>query len=377
MLRCNAVPGAVSVTDWPCGKIETSRRVQPPAGPVCPAAASLAFPDFHLALSGARTTAVSTSDSRRPLSPWPVPLLYKVSALVHAAALLLLVIRVEWWPAVVAALVLNHGVICASSLWPRSQWIGRNVIRLPAAAAARGELALTIDDGPDPQVTSAVLDLLARHGVRASFFCIADRAERHPELVARIVAEGHEVHNHTARHDHRFSLLGPAAFRREIGSAQATLERLSGVRPTCFRAPAGLRNMMLPPVLHEFGLTLVSWTRRGYDTRERDPARVLARLVGPGLRGGDILLVHDGHAARDAHGAPVLLAVLPALFELASLAGLRWVTLADVLNDPVVVPAGQAAASGAAMSPGHGRDTIDPATAHQRARHNHARNYAR
>ncbi len=322
-----------------------------------------------------------TSDSHRPVSPWPVPLLYKVSALVHLAALVLLVIHAEWWPVAVVALVVNHAVICASSLLPRSQWIGRNVIRLPGASARRGELALTIDDGPDPHVTPAVLDLLAHHGVRASFFCIADRAERHPELVTRIVAEGHEVHNHTARHDHRFSLLGPAAFRREIGSAQATLERLAGVRPTCFRAPAGLRNIMLSPVLHELGLTLVSWTRRGYDTRERDPARVLARLIGPGLRGGDILLLHDGHAARDALGAPVLLAVLPALFEQARLAGLSWVTLGDALNDPVIAAAGQAATPGAATSSGPGDKTIDPATAHQHAGHNHsrlpARTYAR
>jgi peptidoglycan/xylan/chitin deacetylase (PgdA/CDA1 family) len=315
---------------------------------------------------------VFNSDSRRQASPWPVPLLYKASALVHLAAFVLLLLRLDWWPWAMAALVIDHVVICASSLLPRSQWIGRNVVRLPARAAARGEIALTIDDGPDPAVTPAVLDLLARHGVRASFFCIAERAERHPELMKRLVAEGHEVHNHTARHDHRFSLLGPAAFRREIGSAQATLERLTGARPSCFRAPAGLRNPMLPPVLHELGLTLVSWTRRGYDTREHDPARVLARLLGPGLRSGDILLLHDGNAARDAQGAPVLLAVLPALFEQARLAGLSWVTLGEVVHE-----AAQSDAGVAATVPGSADALIDPAAARQRARRQYARTYAR
>jgi peptidoglycan/xylan/chitin deacetylase (PgdA/CDA1 family) len=274
----------------------------------------------------------------------------------------------------VAALVANHVVICASSLLPRSQWIGRNVVRLPAQAAACGQMALTIDDGPDPAVTPAVLDLLAGHGVRATFFCIADRAQQHPELVARLVAEGHEVANHTARHDHRFSLLGPAAFRREIGSAQATLERLTGVRPSCFRAPAGLRNVMLAPVLHELGLTLVSWTRRGYDTRERDPARVLARLVGPGLRGGDILLLHDGNAACDANGVPVLLAVLPALFDQARTAGLSWVTLADVVNEP----AASSTSPASSASEHAGRDaTNDPVAPSQGGPRTHAREFAR
>ncbi|MEY2688637.1 MAG: hypothetical protein RL375_2835 [Pseudomonadota bacterium] len=279
--------------------------------------------------------------------------------MVHLAALLLLWLNADAWRWAVAALVVNHVVLCAASLWPRSQWLGRNVVRLPAASAARGEIALTIDDGPDPAVTPAVLDLLARYGVRASFFCIADRAVAQPDLVARLVAEGHEVHNHTARHDHRFSLLGPAAFRREIGSAQDSFARLTGVRPSCFRAPAGLRNPMLAPVLHDLGLTLVSWTRRGYDTRETDAARVVARLVGPGLRGGDILLLHDGNAARDALGAPVLLAVLPALFDQARRAGLRWVTLSEALGEATVSqvappPAGPGHESDVAVAPARG-----------------------
>jgi peptidoglycan/xylan/chitin deacetylase (PgdA/CDA1 family) len=274
---------------------------------------------------------VFTSATTRRAPTWTSPLLVKLSVALHLGVLVSLVLWPHSWPWAVAALVGNHAVLSACSLWPRSQWLGPNVVRLPGAAAARGEIALTIDDGPDPQVTPAVLDLLARHGVRASFFCIAERAARHPELVRRIVAEGHEVQNHTAHHDHRFSLLGTRAYRREIGAAQATLEQLAGVRPSAFRAPAGLRNPLLGPVLHHFGLTLVSWTRRGYDTRERDPARVLARLIGPSLRGGDILLLHDGHAARDAHGAAVLLGVLPGLFEQARSAGLSWTLVGTAL----------------------------------------------
>lgn len=262
-------------------------------------------------------------------APWrPTPLLI-ASAAVHGVALLLLVTVPTQWPWAVAALVANHAVVTATGLWPRSTGLGPNVTRLPAPAHGQA-LALTIDDGPDPDVTPAVLDLLRRHGAKATFFLIAQRAEAHPALVRRIVAEGHAVGNHSYRHRHNFSLLGPRGFTAEIERAQQALQRLTGRRPQWFRAPAGLRNPFLDPVLHRQGLTLVSWTRRGYDTRERDPATVLARLT-KGLRGGDILLLHDGHCALDATGRPVVLEVLSRLLEQSRRAGWRWVTLDEAL----------------------------------------------
>ena len=98
-----------------------------------------------------------------------------------------------------------------------------------------------------------------------------------------------------------------------------------------FRAPAGLRNIFLEPVLRRHGLRLVSWTRRGYDTREKDPARVLARLTDK-LGSGDILLLHDGNVARTEAGRPVVLCVLPALLAQCRNAGLRPVTLSAALS---------------------------------------------
>ncbi|HSQ72313.1 MAG TPA: polysaccharide deacetylase family protein, partial [Rubrivivax sp.] len=168
------------------------------------------------------------------------------------------------------------------------------------------------------------------HGVRATFFCVAERARSQPALVRRIAAAGHSVQNHSLHHRHHFSLLGARGFEREIGTAQDRLADLTGVQPFCFRAPAGLRNPLLDPILHRFGLHLVSWTRRGYDTRDADAGRVLARLV-RGLAAGDILLLHDGHARRDAAGQPVLLAVLPRLLARCRDAGLQPVTLDQAL----------------------------------------------
>jgi peptidoglycan/xylan/chitin deacetylase (PgdA/CDA1 family) len=260
---------------------------------------------------------------------WPWPPLFKASAAVHAGAAALALLP-GGWPWSLGALAANHALLTAAGLWPRSALLGPNVTRLPAASAARGEVAITIDDGPDPEVTPAMLDQLDAAGARATFFCIAARAAAQPALLREIVRRGHAVQNHSHAHRHHFSLLGPRGLAAEIGRAQQVLADLSGRLPHAFRAPAGLRNPLLDPVLHRLGLHLVSWTRRGFDTRESDPQRVLQRLA-RGLAGGDILLLHDGHAARGAFGRAVILDVLPALLQRCRDAGLTPVTLNDAL----------------------------------------------
>jgi peptidoglycan/xylan/chitin deacetylase (PgdA/CDA1 family) len=265
-----------------------------------------------------------------PATRWRAPLLLKASAACHLGAAGLVAAAPALWPWALGAVALDHALITATGLWPRSTWLGANVLRLPDAAAARGEVAITLDDGPEPQVTPQVLDILDAHGARATFFCIAQQAERHPALAREIVRRGHSVQNHSLQHRHHFSLLGPAGFRREIGQAQDRLAQITGQRPTCFRAPAGLRNPFLDPVLHALGLTLVSWTRRGFDTRQPDPQAVLARLT-RGLAAGDILLLHDRHGATMADGRPVVLSVLPALLQRVRSAGLVTTTVPEAL----------------------------------------------
>lgn len=270
--------------------------------------------------------------SLSPSTPWPMPPFVWASVVVHVVAIGAAVLVPGALPWAIGAVVLNHALITGIGLTPRSHWLGRNVTRLPQAAIDRCEVALTIDDGPDPEVTPQVLDLLDAHGQKATFFCIAERVAAHPQLARDIVARGHSIQNHTTRHRHNFSLLGQRGYTAEIGRAQDMLAEATGQRPMCFRAPAGLRNPFLAPVLHRLGLTLVSWTRRGFDTRERDPAKVLARLV-RGLRAGDILLLHDGHAARTAAGRPVVLEVLPSLLQQIRNAGLRAVTVPQGLSE--------------------------------------------
>jgi peptidoglycan/xylan/chitin deacetylase (PgdA/CDA1 family) len=263
---------------------------------------------------------------------WPWPPIVRASVGWHLVAIAAAVLVPGAAPWAIGAIVLNHVLITAAGLTPRSRLLGPNVTRLPPPAMARGEVAITIDDGPDPEVTPQVLDLLDTHGQRATFFCIGERVLAHRALAREIVARGHSIQNHTAHHRHNFSFLGPRGFAAEISRAQQMLQEVTGQRPTCFRAPAGLRNPFLAPVLHRMGLRLVSWTRRGFDTRERDPATVLARLT-HGLKAGDILLLHDGHAARTAAGRPVVLDVLPPLLARIRKDGLHAVTLPEALAE--------------------------------------------
>jgi len=254
------------------------------------------------------------------------------SMVLHAAAFVPVIAgppETVWWA--LAAVAADHGFMGVLGLWPRSTWLGPNLTRLPQAAAARGEIALTFDDGPDPEVTPRVLDLLDEHGARATFFCIAERAIAAPELVREIVRRGHLVENHSRGHRATFPMLGLGGIRREIASAQASLTDITGHAPRFFRPPAGLRNPLLDPVLHDLGLELVSWTRRGYDTN-RSNADEVGTLLLRRLAAGDILLMHDGHSARTEKGVPVVLEVLPRVLAAARAAGLKPVTLAQAID---------------------------------------------
>jgi len=256
-------------------------------------------------------------------APWP-PLL-RGSLLLHIAAAASVLARPSWWRAALAAVIADHLLITAAGLWPRSALLGPNWVHLPAAAGTAA-VALTFDDGPDPEVTPQVLALLAAHAVPATFFCIGERVARYPQLARAIVAQGHTLGNHSYRHSVAFSLLGPQAQRADVQRSQEVIRQTTGTTPEFFRAPAGLRNVFLTPVLVRADLQLVSWTRRGFDTVTTDPARVLRALT-RNLRGGDILLLHDGHAARTAAGRPVLLEVLPWLLAAIAGAGLVPITL--------------------------------------------------
>lgn len=260
----------------------------------------------------------------------PAPLV-RLSLVWHAAGAIVLLAQPSWWPWVLGALAGNHLVLIAAALWPRGRWLGPNLIRLPASAAARAEICLTFDDGPDPQVTPQVLDLLDRYEAKASFFCIGEKAAAFPDIVRAITHRGHSVENHSYGHSPAFAFYGLSGLRREVESAQAVIAGITGRVPLFFRAPAGFRSPLLDLVLARCGMRYVSWTRRGYDAVRRDPVRVLQRLV-HGLAAGDVLMLHDGARARTDAGEPVVLAVLPSLLDQLAARGLKSVSLPTAFN---------------------------------------------
>jgi peptidoglycan/xylan/chitin deacetylase (PgdA/CDA1 family) len=277
---------------------------------------------------------MSSSDPARPVPdsqrrPWQPTALIRGSAALHLGAAGLALARPALWPWAVSAVVADHLLLTAAGLWPRSRLLGPNWTRLPAQPGSAA-VAITIDDGPDPQVTARVLEVLAAHEARATFFCVGERVAQQAPLARAIVAAGHDIGNHTYRHLDRFALLGPRAIGAEIARAQEAIVAATGVVARFFRAPAGLRNPFLEPALARANLQLVSWTRRGFDTVSPSAERVLGRLT-RNLRAGDILLLHDGHAARTATGAPVILEVLPRLLAALAAAHLTPVTLGSAL----------------------------------------------
>jgi peptidoglycan/xylan/chitin deacetylase (PgdA/CDA1 family) len=261
---------------------------------------------------------------------WQPSRLVSASLGLHAGALAVALARPSAWPWALGAVLADHALLTAAGLTPRSALLGPNWTRLPAAAAGSREVAITVDDGPDPRITPRVLDLLDERGAKATFFCIGERVQRHAELARELVRRGHSMENHSQRHLNHFSLLGPRGLIAEIERAQDTIGITTGQHPLFFRAPAGLRSPLLDPVLSRLGLRLASWTRRGFDTVSPRAEAVLAKLT-RGLGPGDILLLHDGHAALTGNGVPVILEVLPRLLDAVAATNLCPVTLRAAL----------------------------------------------
>ena len=259
---------------------------------------------------------------------WKPSPLIRASLYLHGALVVLLVLQPAHWRIALAIFLADHALLTLAGLLPRLDWLGPNWTRLPAG---REEIALTIDDGPDPEVTPEVLDILDLYAVRATFFCTGEKAARHPDLCREIVARGHAVENHSQHHLHRFSLLGYRGIIKELEEAQTTLAGITGMAPLFFRAPAGLRNPFLDPALSRLGLRLASWSVRAYDTRTGDVERVAKKLLG-GLKKGTILLLHNGNSARTRDRRPVILEALPIILSEARNSGFRFITLREALS---------------------------------------------
>lgn len=187
-------------------------------------------------------------------------------------------------------------------------------------ATTKREIWLTIDDGPEPATTLPMLDLLDRHGAKATFFVIGAKAAAHPALLAQIRQRGHTLGNHTQSHPlATFWLAGPQRTAREVDGCDAVLRRDCGSSSPWFRAPAGIKTFFLHRVLASRHRILIGWSARALENFGAAQGAPLRRLT-QALRPGAILLLHES-----APHATAQIALLSALLDHTSAAGYRCV----------------------------------------------------
>jgi peptidoglycan-N-acetylglucosamine deacetylase len=180
-------------------------------------------------------------------------------------------------------------------------------------------VALTIDDGPDPRWTPQVLELLHRYEITATFSVVGMNAHAHPELIRRIVGEGHSLCNHSMTHPQPFTRLEPSALRAQITDAQNAIMAV-GQAPQLFRSPGGRWSEEVFSVIDNLKLTPIDWDIDPRDWSRPGAAAIAERLLA--AQGGDILLCHDGGGDR-AQTVQALQTVLPTLKN----RGLKFVRL--------------------------------------------------
>ena len=193
------------------------------------------------------------------------------------------------WHAALVCLGITAVIMAYMALSPTTRLLGPVVTRLQQSSG----VLLTLDDGPDPETTPAVLDLLDHYQAKAVFYLIGDRVNRWPELAKEIVKRGHAVGNHSQTHPSAsFWSLGPFRMWREINGCQETLKRVLGIEPAWFRAPVGHYNSFVHQALAILRLRLMSWNCRGFDGTDNNVGRVLSRLD-KDLKPGAIVLLHE------------------------------------------------------------------------------------
>jgi peptidoglycan/xylan/chitin deacetylase (PgdA/CDA1 family) len=203
--------------------------------------------------------------------------------------------------AVSAAAAITAGY---QSMAPTAQWYGRTFIGLDRGSR---QIALTYDDGPNDPHTERLLEILANHNVRATFFLIGRYVQHQPQIARAIVQAGHVVGNHTFTHP-LLIFKSESEIRQELTQCRNALQDAIGRPSNLFRPPFGGRRPAVLRVARELGLDPVMWNVTGYDWNA-PPAAAIERKVAKQIRGGDIILLHDGgHKQMGADRSQTVLA---------------------------------------------------------------------
>lgn len=183
-------------------------------------------------------------------------------------------------------------------------------------------IAMTFDDGPNPQLTPKLLDMLKERGIKATFFVVGKNVEEYPEIVRRMAAEGHEVANHSWSHP-ALTKLGAESFRKQIESTNDAIAKATGKRPVLMRPPYGATSAILNRRLGEqYGLKVILWSVDPLDWKYRNSNRVYSYIT-QNTQPGSIILTHDIHATT--------VAAMPTTLDSLLAKGYKFATVSELI----------------------------------------------
>ena len=210
---------------------------------------------------------------------------------------------------------------------PTGQWYGRAFSRLTRGSK---QLALTYDDGPNDPYTLRLLEVLARHDVKATFFLIGRYVKQRPDIVCELVKAGHVVGNHTFTHP-LLIFKSAAEIKRQLKDCDRALTDAVGGHSNLFRPPFGGRRPAVFRIAHQMGLEPVMWNVTGYDWSVSS-AEIIEKKVAGQVHGGDVILLHDGgHPAFGADRSHTI-AATDRLIGRYKAQGYEFVTIPEMMK---------------------------------------------
>jgi peptidoglycan-N-acetylglucosamine deacetylase len=223
-------------------------------------------------------------------------------------------------PLVLGGATAAVGLAAHGAFYRNSFVFGPALGRLPTHER---ELALTFDDGPNPDATPAILDALAQARIPATFFILGRHAERWPALVRRVHEEGHAIGNHGYYH-RKLHFKGPGYVRKDLSRGADTIAQACGAHPALYRAPHGFRSPWVNAVARSLGERVIGWSLGVWDSDRPGVEEIVRRTVA-GARPGSILLLHDGDGYDPAGDRRQTAQAIPAIVMRLSERGYRFV----------------------------------------------------
>ena len=190
------------------------------------------------------------------------------------------------WFVILAIFLLYLGITAYGSYQIQANYFIKSINK------GKKSVALTFDDGPDPKTTPRILEILREKNVKATFFVIGKKAEKHPDLLRRIDEDGHIIANHSYSHHYLIAFFSTARLTKDLDRCNDFILQTIGKEPAFFRPPFGVTNPLYNNALIKTGLQSIGWSLRSMDTRAKSKYDLIEKVIS-NLKRGDIVLLHD------------------------------------------------------------------------------------